>query len=190
MMKLIKNKTQSSIKKILIGISLLLFIGCEDTKYDYPDFNIELSVELPQDENGYYHMSLDTNKWQSIKRLTAHITSEGKDYDWWERDDMEWLPVRWRSTHYWTIGDTLGYIVKRGVTDDLEYVSYDTTYITGFSDFVVPTINPASYSNSDGEVNTMFAPVWTMRYDTVLVSVGYFDNSYNYISQSIEIVLD
>ena len=88
MMKLIKNKTQSSIKKILIGISLLLFIGCEDTKYDYPDFNIELSVELPQDENGYYHMSLDTNKWQSIKRLTAHITSEGKDYDWWERDDM------------------------------------------------------------------------------------------------------
>ena len=31
MMKLIKNKTQSSIKKILIGISLLLFIGCGDS---------------------------------------------------------------------------------------------------------------------------------------------------------------
>ena len=35
-----------------------------------------------------------------------------------------------------------------------------------------------------------FGPVWTMRYDTVLVSVGYFDNSYNFINQSIEIVLD
>ena len=47
-----------------------------------------------------------------------------------------------------------------------------------------------SYSNLEGEVNTMFGPVWTMRYDTVLVSVGYFDNSYNFINQSIEIVLD
>jgi len=36
----------------------------------------------------------------------------------------------------------------------------------------------------------MFAPVWTMRYDTVLVSVGYLNYNYNYISQSIEIVLD
>ena len=43
--------------------------------------------------------------------------------------------------------------------------------------------------NSDGEVNTMFAPVWTMRFDTVLVSVGYFNNS-NFVSQSFEIVLD
>ena len=88
------------------------------------------------------------------------------------------------------LGDTLGYIVHQGLTDNLIYVSYDTTYITGFSEFLVPTINSSSYSNSDGEVNTMFGPVWTMRYDTVLVSVGYFDNSYNFINQSIEIVLD
>ena len=38
-------------------------------------------------------------------------------------------------------------------------------------------------------VNTMFAPVWTMRFDTVLVSVGYFNNS-NFVSKSIKIVLD
>ena len=96
----------------------------------------------------------------------------------------------WESSHYWMLGDTLGYIVHQGLTDDLIYVSYDTTYITGFSDFLVPTINSSSYSNSDGEVNTMFAPVWTMRYDTVLVSVGYIDNSYYVLNQSIEIVLD
>ena len=70
------------------------------------------------------------------------------------------------------------------------YVSIDTSYIVGFEGFEVPTINCCSYSNSEGEVNTMFGPVWTMRYDTVLVSVGYINNNYNFISQSIEIVLD
>ena len=72
----------------------------------------------------------------------------------------------------------------------MTYVSIDTSYIIGFEGFEVPTINSSSYSNADGEVNTMFAPVWTMRYDTVHVSVGYFDNSYDFINQSIEIILD
>ena len=99
------------------------------------------------------------------------------------------MKFNWENSHYWTLNDTVGYIVHQGLTDDLIYVSYDTTYITGFSDFIVPTINCCSNSNSDGEVNTMFAPVWTMRFDTVLVSVGCFNNS-NFVSQSFEIVLD
>ena len=70
------------------------------------------------------------------------------------------------------------------------YVSIDTSYIIGFEGFEVPTINSSSYSNSEGEVNTMFGPVWTMRYDTVLVSVGYFTDYTTFESQSIEIVLD
>ena len=41
----------------------------------------------------------------------------------------------------------------------------------------------------DGKLNGK-STVWTMRYDTVLVSVGYINNSYNVINQSIEIVLD
>jgi hypothetical protein len=91
----------------------------------------------------------------------------------------------WESSHYWIIGDTLGYIVNRGLTDQMEYVSIDTSYIIGFEGFEVPTINCCSYSNSEGEVNTMFGPVWTMRYDTVRVSVEF----YGFI-QSFEIVLD
>ena len=46
------------------------------------------------------------------------------------------------------------------------------------------------YSNSEGEVNTMFGPVWTMRSDTILVSVGYFIDYTTFVSDSIEIVLD
>ena len=38
----------------------------------------------------------------------------------------------WESNLYWELGDTLGYYIHRDLTDDLEYVSYDTTYVTGF----------------------------------------------------------
>ena len=86
------------------------------------------------------------------------------------------------------LGDTLGYIVHQGLTDNLIYVSYDSTYITGFSEFLVPTINSSSYSNSDGEVNTMFGPVWTMRYDTVLVSVGTYEENINFNGKNIALI--
>ena len=48
MMKSIKNKLTGSIKNILIGISLLLYIGCEDlyyenSWYDYPELKVKLN---------------------------------------------------------------------------------------------------------------------------------------------------
>ena len=177
------NKYLSSILLICIVIW-----SCEEVNNNNNDIiNVDeivfdLEPRLEQDENGYYHLELNPSSFQTLHRISGHI--------YLNNEPLKVMRFYWESSHYWMLGDTLGYIVHQGLTDDLIYVSYDTTYITGFSDFVVPTINPASYSNSDGEVNTMFAPVWTMRYDTVLVSVGYFDNSYNYISQSIEIVLD
>ena len=172
----------------LLSVLFLIYWGCEDNKNDNNDddnvdvivFNLE--PRLDQDVNGYYHLELNPSSFQTLHRLSGHI--------YLNDEPLEVMRFQWESSHYWMLGDTLGYIVHQGLTDDLIYVSYDTTYITGFSDFLVPTINCCSYSNSEGEVNTMFGPVWTMRYDTVLVSVGYFDNSYNFINQSIEIVLD
>ena len=173
----------------LLSVLFLIYWGCEDQTND-DDNDVEnvdeivfnLEPRLDQDVNGYYHLELNPSSFQTLHRLSGHIYLNG--------EPLEVMRFQWESSHYWMLGDTLGYIVHQGLTDDLIYVSYDTTYITGFSDFLVPTINSSSYSNSDGEVNTMFGPVWTMRYDTVLVSVGYFDNSYNFINQSIEIVLD
>jgi len=69
----------------------------------------------------------------------------------------------------------------------LEYVALDTTYITGFSDFVVPTINCCSYSNADGEVNTMIAPVRSMIGDTMTVGFQFSDED---LIGEILIVLD
>ena len=172
----------------LLFILFLIYWGCEDKSNDDDnDKNVDeivfnLEPRLDQDVNGYYHLELNPSSFQTLHRISGHIYLNG--------EPLDVMKFYWESSHYWMLGDTLGYIVHQGLTDDLIYVSYDTTYITGFSDFLVPTINSSSYSNSDGEVNTMFGPVWTMRYDTVLVSVGYFDNSYNFINQSIEIVLD
>ena len=172
-------------KVITSSLLFLLLFGCSDSvafEPVEPDvIRVELNPRLNVDDNGYYHLELSDN-WQTLHRLsgTAYINDV----------PLEVLRVQWESSHYWYLGDTLGYIVNRGLTDQMVYVSIDTSYIIGFEGFEVPTINCCSYSNSEGEVNTMFGPVWTMRYDTVLVSVGYFDNSYNFINQSIEIVLD
>ncbi|MBC8213032.1 MAG: hypothetical protein H8E71_00095 [Candidatus Marinimicrobia bacterium] len=159
---------------------ILLFVGCEDlSKEDEVVFNFEPRLE--QDESGYYHLELDSLSNQTLHRLSGHIYKNG--------EPLDLVKFYWESSHYWVLGDTLGYIIHRGLTDDLIYVSYDTTYIIGFSDFVVPTINCCSYSNAEGEVNTMFGPIWKMRFDTVTVTVGYFHNN-NLVSESIEIVLD
>ena len=54
-------------------------------------------------------------------------------------------------------------------------MSYDTTYITGFEGWEVPIVNGASYSNEDGEVNTMIAPVRSMVGDTATIFYVYHD---------------
>jgi hypothetical protein len=176
-------------KALLLVVSLLfIFIGCENftTNNDNNEDEIEavfnLDPRLDQDDNGYFHLELDPTSFQTIHRISGHIYGDG--------EPLDVVRFYWESSHYWILGDTLGYIVNIGLTDQMVYVLIDTSYIIGFEGFEVPTINCCSYSNSEGEVNTMFGPVWTMRYDTVLVSVGYINNNYNFISQSIEIVLD
>ena len=157
----------------LLFISVLIYWGCEDKSNDDDDKNVDeivfnLEPRLDQDVNGYYHLQLNPSSFQTLHRLSGHI--------YLNDEPLEVMKFQWESSHYWMLGDTLGYIVHQGLTDDLIYVSYDTTYITGFSDFLVPTINSSSYSNSDGEVNTMIAPVKTMRGDTATIFYGYYDN--------------
>ena len=177
-------------KTFILFIILITFFSCEDKnhKEDEDELNEDSKstysfdivwedTGITKDENNFYHLTIDRNNWQTLYRVRGIVK---------KNDAPEpFMKFYWESNLYWELGDTLGYYIHRGLTDDLEYVSYDTTYITGFSDFLVPTINCCSYSNSDGEVNTMFAPVWTMRYDTIRVSVEFYD-----IIQSFEIVLD
>ncbi len=176
-------------------ILLLLLISCEDLTNNKNEDEVEvvfhLEPRLDQDSNGYYHLQLDSTRFQSLHRISGHIYGDG--------EPLENIKFNWTSSHYWVLGDSVGYIIDvwncyHGDCDEPwespTYIGLDTVYVTYFGGMEVPTINCCSYSNSEGEVNTMFGPVWTMRYDTVLMSVGYFTDYTTFVSQSIEIVLD
>ena len=156
-----KNKT----KLLLFTTIILISVGCEDiTGPEDIDARIFIpNARLPIDDNGFYHLELNEGSWQTLHRISGWMA---------DQDSMALFGayVGWNSSHYWILGDILGYIVHQGLTDDLIYVSYDTTYITGFDGMEVPTANASSRSNQSGEVNTMFAPVWSMIGDTVDVT--------------------
>jgi len=167
-------RTKNLIRNILIGISALLLIGCEDTYYEKgPFISFDWDVRLPIDENGYYHLEMDRNNFQTLHRISGNVSEEN-------------IMVNWESDLYWVLGDTLGYIVKSGYTDDLVYVAYDTVYVTGFEGELVRTTNWTSYSNSKGEINNMIAPVKTMIGDTLNVG-AYYDYE---LIEVFNIVLD
>ena len=179
--------------KRVIGSLLILLVGCSDSTSTVfepkePDvIRIELDTglndefPLTQDANGYYHLELGDN-WQTLHRISG--TAYMNDIP------LEVLPVEWESDLFWYLGDTLGYIVNRNFDDNGMYVTIDTSYITGFNGMEVPTINCCSYSNSDGEVNNMIAPVQTMIGDTMTISYTYRDYSSNLNEGEVQIVLD
>ena len=169
---------------VIVSILSLLIIGCSDNRIgiNYDELFFDIDVRLPLDENGYYHLQMDTLGWQTLHRISGSVyTHDGP---------VDVVRFNWYSSHYWYIGDTLGYIVEYGLTDDLEYVSYDTTYITWFDGSEVPTTNCCSYSNSDGEVNNMIAPVQSMIGDTITISYTYRDYSNSLNEGNVNIVLD
>ena len=153
---------------ILIGFNL--FVGCSSLfgPEDISSITFELDSKLTEDVNGYHHLTIDTTQWQTLHRISGHVYRDG--------ESVNVLKFGWASSHYWIVGDDYGYIVKRGLTDDLVYVSYDTTYITWFGGYEVPIVNGSSYSREDGEVNTVIAPVKTMVGDTATIFYGYYDN--------------
>ena len=159
------------IKRIVGLIKLIvisLFVGCSSPTEPISPILFELDARLFEDDNGYYHLPLDENKWQTTHRISGHVYRDGKP--------VNIIKFGWSGSHYWIIGYTLGYIVESALTDDLEYVSYNTSYVTWFEGFEVPIVNGASYSREDGEVNTMIAPVRSMKGDTATVYYGYHDN--------------
>ncbi len=129
---------------------------------------IELDPRLPADSNGYYHLELSRGTWQTTHRICGYISFDG--------EPAENVRVEWSSSHFWRLNDTLGYYIDYGYTDQLEYLALDTTFIVGFDDYVVPTINCCSYSSAQGEINTMIAPVRSMIGDTMTVSIQYSED--------------
>ncbi len=157
------------IRKIVGVITLSIFsffIGCEDNSLEPITF--ELNSGLFKDSNGYYHMNLDTNSVQTLHRLSGRVLRNG--------EPVNVIKFAWASNMYWIINDDFGYVIQNTGSEELWYVGYDTTHITWFSGWEVPIVNGSSYSREDGEVNTMLAPVRSMRGDTATIYYGYHDN--------------
>ena len=150
----------------LIGFNL--FKGCEDSNHIEP-IEFVLESNLTEDSNGFYHLEIDTSVWQTLHRISGGVYRNGESVDV--------IKFGWYSSHHWIIGDEFGYVIaNNGLTDDMTYVGYDTTYITWFTGWEVPIVNGASYSNSDGEVNTMMAPIKTMVGDTAAIQYSFYDD--------------
>jgi len=153
-----------------IGIAFILFCmpGCTKGYDEFQpnlghDFELDMRMGAP-DVNGYYHLQLGQD-WQTLHRISGQVSPV--EYDW------ALTKVYYTSSHYWLIGDTLGFIVSyNDISNDLGYLYMlpDTSYVTWFEGFEVPTINETCYSTNDGEINIMFAPVESMKGDTILIS--------------------
>jgi len=179
------------ITPFLLFISLVLWFSCEDgnemNEESQSTYHFDLIYEdtgITKDDNDNYHLTINRNSWQTLYRVRGIVYKDGVT--------IENMKFYWQSNLYWELGDTLGYYIHRGLTDDLEYVSYDTTYITGFSGMEVPTSNLASVSNAAGEVSNMIAPVKSMIGDTLILNWEFYDWIYgNYGGDGkIMVILD
>ena len=164
---MLKVNVELLIKITITTLVSFLLISCEDNNTSYHELSFD--TRLTEDGRGYHHLTLNTDSWQTLHRITGSIRDEGFG--------IENFWVEWESNLYWYIGDTLGYIVKRNFNDEGMYVSYDTTYLTQFSGMEVPTSNIISYSNSKGEINNMIAPVKSMVGDTMRLTARWYDGS-------------
>ena len=154
---------------------LILFSACTKEDVIVPQKNYTFSVDsvltqngtksLPIDANGFYHLKLIPNANQQPYRVTGRILINGKE-------PIPAENIEWESNLYWWIrrGDTVAYISK-------SYINYFTGQFTIISlppmiaskDELVPTINKASYSGTNGEINTIITPISEMKGDTMVI---------------------
>jgi len=66
-------------------------------------------------------------------------------------------------------------------------VSWESNLTWEYMGEEVPTINETSYVDKDGEINTMIAPIYSMKNDTLVVTATI--NEWN-ITQTLNIVLE
>lgn len=166
---------------------LILFSACTKEEVIVPQKNYTFSIDsvltrdgkqsLLKDTNGNYHLKLFGNLLpkstsQQTHRVTGKILVNGKEPYPAEK-------VAWESNLFWYIqkGDTIAKITK-------SYINYYTGQYTIVSlpplissmDELVPTTNPSSYSGTNGEINTMIAPIKNMVGDTLVLKAIHYES--------------
>ena len=151
-------------KWLLIG--LLVLTGCSKDGFLQPKRNIEMTIDsrLPKDQNGYSVFQLYSTQTQNIHTISGSIRVNG------EIPDAPREKIEWESSHYWTIkfGDTIGTIYRR-TWRGLGWQIMDSIKVVNLKTSQVPTINSACYNSADGSINTVIAPMWSMKGDTMTI---------------------
>jgi hypothetical protein len=163
-------------KKLLTPIvCLLTLVSCEKTILREIPKVYSLSIDsvltrdgyksLAKDVNGLYHLKITTIGTPQSHRITGRILEDGKEPSYPQKID-------WENNMYWWLrkGDTSALITQA-------YINYYTGQFTIINlppmiarkDELVRTINLASYSGTNGEVNTVIAPIREMIGDTMIV---------------------
>ena len=165
--------------KILIPL-LILFAACTKKEDDYIEkkeysFTIDSVLtqngkqSLPKDQNGLYHLKITSVGTPQYHRVTGRVLVNGKEPFPPEKISFE-------SNLFWWLrqGDTTAIITQ-------SYVNYFTNQfiiinlpsMIANKDELVPTTNSSSYSGTNGEVNTIIAPIREMIGDTLVLKASH-----------------
>ena len=160
-------KISDTLKLLLVYLSILLCIlFCSGCSKDIFKKNIQLNIDtrLPKDNNGYSVFNLYSKETQNIHTISGSIRVNGRI----PNEPRE--KVEWESSHYWTIkfGDTIGTIYRR-TWRGLGWQIVDSIKVVNLKTSQVPTINSACYNSADGSINTVIAPMWNMKGDTMTI---------------------
>ena len=159
---------------------LILFSACTKEDEYIPQKEYTFTIDsvltqnglrsLPKDQNGLYHLKITSIGTPQSHRVTGRILVNGKEPFPPEKISFE-------SNLFWWLrrGDTIATITQA-------YVNYFTGQFTivklpplvSNKDELVPTTNFASYSGTNGEVNTIIAPIREMIGDTLVLKASHY----------------
>jgi hypothetical protein len=168
-------------KRILFGFLVLFGLSSctgENPYYPFmdsllkPTENVELVAikNLPKDKNGFYYFELYNRTGQNLQTLTGSIRINGKV------SDNPRVKVDWENNLYWHLrkGDVVATITKTYLNKYTgQFTIVQLPPLINNIDALVPTINKTCYNSVDGSINTVIAPIWEMRGDTMQVVVKY-----------------
>lgn len=174
---------------VIIAIALALW-SCSSTEpwVEPDDYILTIDGRLPLDSNGFYHLKLRRDRYQTVHRISGSLLDADGKAPYQEQK------IAWESSHTWSFlpGDTVITIYRRNVDQTGHWVVIDTAAFVAPMEMIVPTVNASAYSSASGEINTVVGPVLDMLGDTMTIRATWTSQWYvtDTIRAAIRIVLD
>lgn len=173
-----------------ILVLALTLLSCSSTEpwIEPDDYNLTIDGRLPLDSNGFYHLKLRRDRYQTVHRISGSLLNPDSTPPYQEQK------IAWESSHTWSFlpGDTVITIYRRNVDQTGNWVVIDTAAFVAPIEMIVPTVNASAYSSASGEINTVIGPVLDMLGDTMTVRATWTSQWYDTdtIRAAIRIVLE